>query len=286
MQDNIFTSREFEKEVELAVKRAVEEDFGEAGDTTSKSVIGYGVSIRSEILAKSPGVIAGLPVAEKVFSYLDKNTIFLPLVNEGDFVSSGTRIAEVSGDALAILGGERVALNFLQHLSGIATETRMFKEKIDKYGVELLDTRKTMPGLRLLEKYATSVGGAVNHRFGLFDQILIKDNHIRIAGDIARAVKKAREAYPDLKVEVEAETLDEVKAALDAGADIILLDNMDIEHLKESVAIIGDKAIKEASGGITLANIAEVAATGVDRISTSAITQAAKPLDISMEIIN
>ncbi|MCL6471296.1 MAG: carboxylating nicotinate-nucleotide diphosphorylase [Firmicutes bacterium] len=282
----MFTSREFEKEVELAVKRAVEEDFGEAGDTTSKSVIGYGVSIRSEILAKSPGVIAGLPVAEKVFSYLDKNTIFLPLVNEGDFVSSGTRIAEVSGDALAILGGERVALNFLQHLSGIATETRMFKEKIDKYGVELLDTRKTMPGLRLLEKYATSVGGAVNHRFGLFDQILIKDNHIRIAGDIARAVKKAREAYPDLKVEVEAETLDEVKAALDAGADIILLDNMDIEHLKESVAIIGDKAIKEASGGITLANIAEVAATGVDRISTSAITQAAKPLDISMEIIN
>jgi len=277
----------FEKEVERAIKQAIEEDFGESGDVTSKAVIGSGVSIKAEMIAKSPGVIAGLFVAEKIFKYLNPKTSFAGLVNDGDFVGAGTRIAEVSGDALAILAGERTALNFLQHLSGIATEASKYVKEINNPNVELLDTRKTTPGLRYLEKYAARTGGAANHRTGLFDQILIKDNHVKIArGDIDKAVKRARESYPDLKVEVEAETLREVEAALEAGADIILLDNMDLALLKESVKMIGNKAIKEASGGINLSNIAQVAKTGVDRISVGAITQAAQPLDISLEVVD
>lgn len=276
-----------EQEVERVIQQAVEEDFGKSGDVTSKAVIGSGVSTKAEMIAKSPGVIAGLFVAEKTFKYLNPKTSFVGLVSDGDFVEAGTRIAEVSGDALAILGGERTALNFLQHLSGIATEASKYVKEVDNPNVELLDTRKTTPGLRYLEKYAARIGGAVNHRIGLFDQILIKDNHVKIArGDIGKAVRRARESYPDLKVEVEAETLHEVEAALEAGADIILLDNMDLALLRESVRIIGDRAIKEASGGVNLSNIAQIAKTGVDRISVGAITQAAKPLDISLEVID
>lgn len=284
MQASIYLNKDFDEDIDSVIERAIEEDLGEIGDVTSKAVISSGVNIKAEILAKSPGIIAGLKVAEKAFKHLNPDIAFTPLIEDGGYVDAGTRVALVSGDALAILGAERTALNFLQHLSGITTETARYKKAIEGYGVELLDTRKTTPGLRLLEKYAASVGGAVNHRLGLYDQILIKDNHIKIAGDIGKSVKQARETYPNLKVEVEAETLAEVKAALEAGADIILLDNMDTKVLKEAVAMIGDKVIKEASGGITLANIAEVAATGVDRISTGAITQAAKPLDISLEI--
>jgi nicotinate-nucleotide pyrophosphorylase (carboxylating) len=184
-----------------------------------------------------------------------------------------------------VLAGERTALNFLQHLSGIATEVAKYVKVLEETGVELLDTRKTTPGLRYLEKYAVRTGGARNHRFGLYDQILIKDNHIGVTRDIREAVRKARDAYPSLIVEVEAETLDEVRAAVDARADIILLDNMDKMRLREAVGLIGDRALKEASGGITLANIADVAATGVDRISVGAITQASKPLDISLEVV-
>lgn len=282
MPDNML----FDREIEIAIKRAIDEDFGESGDATSKAIIDSGVEITAEILAKSSGVIAGLSIAESTFKVLDRSVKFVSLVTDGDFVNAGTRIAEVSGNARAILGGERTALNFLQHLSGIATEVSKYVRELEGSGVELLDTRKTTPGLRYLEKYAARVGGAVNHRFGLYDQVLIKDNHIKIAGDIGEVVRRAREMYPDLLVEVEAETLDEVRAAIDAGADIILLDNMDVGLLKESVDIIGERSIKEASGGITLANIADVAATGVDRISVGAITQAAKPLDISLEIID
>lgn len=275
-----------DKEIEQAIRIAIEEDFGKLGDVTSKAVIGSGVIMDAELLAKSPGIIAGLNCAERTFKYLGQETTFTPLVNEGDFVDAGTRIAEVSGDALTILGAERTALNFMQHLSGIATEAHRYKKEIEGYKAELLDTRKTTPGLRYLEKYAARTGGAVNHRYGLFDQFLIKDNHIKAAGGIRQAVLKARNYNQDLKVEVETETIDEVKEAIEAGADIILLDNMDTAMLKESVALIGDKALTEASGGITLATIAEVAATGVDRISVGAITQAAKPLDISLEVID
>lgn len=275
-----------EREINRAIRRSIDEDLDGAGDVTSIAVIRDGVDVRAEILAKSPGVIAGLIVAERTFKFLNPSVVFVPLVSDGDFVDAGMRIAEVHGDARALLGGERTALNFLQHLSGIATEASKYVKEIEGTGVEVLDTRKTTPGLRYLEKYAARVGGAVNHRFGLYDQILIKDNHIGIAGDIGEAVSRARSAYPDLTVEVEAETVDEVKEAVGAGADIILLDNMNTELLKESVGIIGDKAIKEASGGITLATIASVAATGVDRISVGAITQSAKPLDISLEILD
>ena len=273
------------QEVIKEIKWAIEEDFGTAGDVTSNAVVGPGVEISAEILVKSAGVIAGLAVARQTFTYLNSDVVFTPLAEDGDRVEAGRRIATVSGDALALLGGERTALNFLQHLSGIATSVARYKEELEGFSVELLDTRKTTPGLRYLEKYAAKVGGAVNHRLGLFDQVLIKDNHIKIAGDIKEAVRRARASYPALKVEVEAETIAEVKAALEAGADIILLDNMDIDLLKESVETIRGRAVTEASGGITLTNIAAVAATGVDRISVGAMTQAAKPLDISMEII-
>ncbi len=273
-----------DKEIEQAIRIAIEEDFGTSGDVTSKAVIGSGVTMYAQMLAKSPGVIAGLAVAEQTFKYLDQNITFTPLVSDGDFVEAGTRIAEVSGDALAVLGAERTALNFVQHLSGIATQTRTYKNEIEGFRAELLDTRKTTPGLRYLEKYAARIGGAVNHRSGLFDQFLIKDNHIKAAGGIKQAVLRARSYNQDLKVEVEAETLDEVNDALEAGADIILLDNMDIGLLGKSVALIGDKALTEASGGVNLATIAAIAATGVDRISVGAITQAAKPLDISLDV--
>lgn len=285
MQPNMAFIDDLNREIDRLISQAIEEDFGSDGDVTSNAVIDPAVNITVELLVKSPGVIAGLSVAEKTFKHLDKNIIFAALAADGDRIETGTRIAEVSGSAISILGAERTALNFLQHLSGIATEAAKYAEEIAQYKVELLDTRKTTPGLRYLEKYAAAVGGAVNHRIGLFDQILIKDNHIRIAGDIAEAVRRARSRYPDLKVEVEAETLDEVAAALEAGADIILLDNMGADLLKESVKLVAGRAITEASGGIKLANIAEVASTGVDRISVGAITQAAKPLDISLEVI-
>jgi len=274
-----------EREIEIVVARALGEDLGEAGDVTSKATIGPGLKVRAEILVKSPGVIAGLAVAERTFAYLDDALEFKAFFDDGAQVEAGTRIAEVSGDALAVLAGERTALNFLQHLSGIATEVAKYVKALEGTGVDLLDTRKTTPGLRYLEKYAARTGGARNHRFGLYDQILIKDNHIGVTRDIEAAVRKARDAYPNLVVEVEAETLDEARAAVEARADIILLDNMDTTLLREAVGLIGDRALKEASGGITLANIADVAATGVDRISVGALTQAAKPLDISLEVV-
>lgn len=275
------------KEIERMIGFAIDEDFGEEGDVTSQSVIDEGAKIKAELIVKSPGVIAGLAVAEKTFHHLDPGVDFKALVKDGDFVETGTRVAEVKGGARAILGAERTALNFLQHLSGIATETARYKAEISGYKAELLETRKTTPGLRFVEKYAAGVGGAKNHRLGLFDQILIKDNHIRIAGgDIQGAVKRAREKYPHLKVEVEAETIEEVEAAIQAKADIVLLDNMDVALLRQSVELIAGHAVTEASGGIKLSNIAAVAATGVDRISVGAITQAAKPLDISLEILD
>jgi nicotinate-nucleotide pyrophosphorylase (carboxylating) len=282
--NRVFTDR-LDREVHQLVSWALEEDLGDAGDVTSKSTIDVGMNMTAELIAKSPGMIAGMHVARLAFSYIESAVDFKQLVDDGDEVDAGTRIATVSGNARALLASERTALNFLQHLSGIATETVKYLRAIGDNKVELLDTRKTTPGLRYLEKYAVSIGGAVNHRFGLYDQILIKDNHIKAAGGIAAAIRKARAFYPNLKVEVEVETMDEVQAALEAKADIILLDNMKPGMLKKAVARINGEAITEASGGITFSNIATVAAAGVDRISTGAITQAAKPLDISMKVI-
>jgi nicotinate-nucleotide pyrophosphorylase (carboxylating) len=224
-------------------------------------------------------------VAKLAFAYIDPKTGFTQLVNDGDEVEPGMHIATVTGNARAVLAAERTALNFLQHLSGVATETAKYVKALEEFDTELLDTRKTTPGLRYLEKYATMIGGAKNHRFGLYDQVLIKDNHIKAAGGIVTAVRKARSFYPNLKVEVEVETMEQLEEALLAQPDIIMLDNMKPAALKKAVSMIGEGILTEASGGVTLSNLATVAATGVNFVSTSVITQAAKPLDISMEAL-
>lgn len=271
--------------MDRVIDLALEEDIG-PGDITTLSLVPENLWARGHFVAKEEGVIAGLPVAARVFSRLDPETRFFPKVPEGAVVSQGSVIAVVEGRAQVLLTGERVALNFLRHLSGIATCTRRLVAAAEGYGVTIVDTRKTTPGLRVLEKYAVRVGGGKNHRFGLFDGILIKDNHIKVAGGIAKAVAKVRECAPHtLKVEVEAESLAEVEEALTAGADVIMLDNMSVETMRAAVRLINGRALTEASGGITEENIREVAATGVDLISVGALTHSVRALDISLEIV-
>ncbi|MFA4015501.1 MAG: hypothetical protein RUDDFDWM_000584 [Candidatus Fervidibacterota bacterium] len=271
--------------VQSIIETALREDIGDSDITTNAVVdeclIGTGL-----ILAKEAGVIAGLPVAKWVFETLDQNIDFEMLVRDGDRVNANTQVARIRGKLRAILMGERVALNFLQHLSGIATLTAKFVELASPYGVIIKDTRKTTPCIRLLEKYAVRVGGGSNHRFGLYESILIKDNHIRSVGSITEAIKRARKMFPDEKIEVEAHTIDDVREALRAGADIIMLDNMDVETIREAVKLIGDKALIEASGNITLENIQQVASCGVHMISVGEITHSAKALDMSLEVVS
>ena len=263
---------------------AFEEDIG-IGDITTEATVpptqeGIGI-----LLAKSDGIVAGLPVAERVFAKLDETLLFHALVTDGDAVQAGTPIAEVQGSAKTILIGERTALNFLQRLSGIATLTAQFVAAVAGYDTKIVDTRKTAAGWRAVQKYAVHVGGAQNHRFGLYDGVLIKDNHIVAAGGIGNAVRRARQAVPHTaKVEVEVETLDQVDEALKAGADILLLDNMSPGIMKSVVHEVGDLAVTEASGGITLDKVKTVAATGVDLISVGALTHSAMPMDISLTL--
>jgi nicotinate-nucleotide pyrophosphorylase (carboxylating) len=285
MRVNQAFSQNMNREMNRIVSWTLEEDLGDMGDVTSKSTIDISVGMNAEFIVKSSGMIAGMHVAKLAFAYIDPKTSFMQLVSDGDEVEPGMRIATVSGNARAVLAAERTALNFLQHLSGVATETAKYVKALTDFDTELLDTRKTTPGLRHLEKYATMIGGAKNHRFGLYDQVLIKDNHIKAAGGIVAAVRKARSFYPNLKVEVEVETMEQLEEALLAQPDIIMLDNMKPVLLKKAVSMIGEGILTEASGGVTLSNLATVAATGVNFISTSAITQAAKPLDISMEVL-
>jgi nicotinate-nucleotide pyrophosphorylase (carboxylating) len=285
MRVNQAFSQNLNREMNRIVSWTLEEDLGDAGDVTSKSTIDISVGMNAEFIVKSPGIIAGMHVAKLAFAYIDPKTSFTQLVSDGDEVEPGVRIATVSGNARAVLAAERTALNFLQHLSGVATETAKYVKALKDFDTELLDTRKTTPGLRHLEKYATLIGGAKNHRFGLYDQVLIKDNHIKAAGGIAVAVRKARSFYPNLKVEVEVETMEQLEEALLAQPDIIMLDNMKPAALKKAVSMIGGGILTEASGGVTLSNLETIAATGVNFISTGAITQAAKPLDISMEAL-
>lgn len=267
------------------IKRALEEDLGYQDITTASLVLPDQHS-RGLFTAKATGVIAGLDVCEAVFKHLNTAITFQKDVKEGSQVRPGDAIARVEGPTLDLLGGERVALNFLQRLSGIATRTRHLSELIESYKASLLDTRKTTPGLRILEKYAVRVGGGRNHRFGLYDGVMIKDNHIKAAGGINRAVELIRERIPHtIKIEVEAETLAQVKEALEAGADIILLDNMNVDTLKAAVQMIDGRALTEASGGINEDTIAQVAATGVDFISVGALTHSIKSLDISFNLI-
>lgn len=268
------------------IKRALEEDVG-YGDITTLSLVPADRMARGLFYAKTPGIVAGIQISQKVFKYLDSEIEFEILKNDGDKIIPGDVIAVVQGRARTLLTGERVALNFLQRLSGIASKTWQMVNMIKYSQAELLDTRKTTPGLRVLEKYAVGVGGARNHRFGLFDGVMIKDNHIKTVGSIREAVATARQKVPHtVKIEVEVENMEQLQEALEAKADIIMLDNMDIYEMIEAVKIIAGRALVEASGGINEGNLAEVARTGVDFISMGALTHAVSSLDISFDIID
>jgi nicotinate-nucleotide pyrophosphorylase (carboxylating) len=266
------------------VERALKEDLG-SGDLTTRLIFPKAVKAEAVIRTKQEAILAGLPVAEAVFKKVDPKLKFKSLMQDGDRVRSGTEIARIVGDGRSLLKGERVALNFLQRLSGIATLTAQFVETVRGTKATILDTRKTTPGLRALEKYAVRMGGGQNHRMNLSDGILIKDNHIALAGSLKRAVQEAhRKAPRGLKVEVEATNLKEVKDALSVKADIILLDNMTIPQLKEAVSIINGRALTEVSGGVQLNTVLEIAAAGVDFVSIGALTHSAPAVDLSMDI--
>lgn len=278
-----------EEQIAEIVKIALVEDIG-YGDITTISVIGDEfIEAKAEFLAKDDGVIAGIDVVWIVFKNVDPSLNFVPIVSDGDFVKKGNIIGVVSGDARSILTSERVALNFLQRMSGIATLTRKFVDAVKGTKAKITDTRKTAPGLRLIDKLAVEIGGGVNHRFGLYDMILIKDNHIAIAGGVEKAIEKClkyvKEKNIDLKIEVEAQSLEDVEKILKFDeVDRILLDNFSIEDLKTAVDLIGGKFEVEASGGITLENVRQVAETGVDYISIGMLTHSPRALDISLEI--
>ena len=266
------------------IELAFEEDIG-IGDITTEATVPPTQKGIGTLLAKSNGIVAGLPVAARVFEKLDATLTFRRLVKEGDAVVSGTPIAAVQGSAKAILMGERTALNFLQRLSGIATLTAQFVAAVADDDTQIVDTRKTAAGWRAVQKYAVRVGGAQNHRFGLYDGVLIKDNHIVAAGGIGNAVQRARQTVPHTaKIEVEVETLKQVDEALKAGADILLLDNMPPDIMQRVVQAVSHQAVTEASGGITLDTVKTVAATGVDFISVGALTHSAMPMDISLNL--
>lgn len=273
-----------------AVTEAIEEDLGR-GDITSRAVIRGGIKAVGTFRAKQDIILAGLEVADSVFSSFDPYIQIESSVGDGEEIKSGKMFARANGDAQLLLAGERTALNFLQHLSGIATFTKKFVDAIKGTEAKIIDTRKTTPGLRLLEKYAVTVGGGYNHRFGLDDGVLIKDNHIAIAGGIAEAVRRAREAAGHLhKIEIEVASIEQVKEALAAKADILLLDNMPPEMVKQAVDIVHKsektdrRTLLEASGGINLSNVRAYAETGVDLISIGALTQSAPAVDISFKI--
>ena len=266
------------------IGRALKEDIGH-GDITTESLIPEGMQASGVFVAKSAGILAGINVSRAVFRYLEPGITFETFKTDGDTLAAGDVIARVTGKAATLLTGERVALNFIQRLSGIASKTRRMAELIKYLPTELVDTRKTTPGLRVLEKYAVAVGGARNHRFGLYDGVMIKDNHIKAVGSITAAVSATRKNVPHtIKIEVEVENLEQLEEALQAKADIILLDNMDIEQMEKAVEITAGRALLEASGGINEETLVEVARTGVDFISSGALTHSAVSLDISFDL--
>ena len=260
------------------------EDVG-SGDITTENIIPQQAKTVGLIQAKQRGIVAGINVAGLVFTTLAPDIEFTPMVEDGDEVEPHTVLAKIEGDAHVILTGERLALNLLQHMSGIATLTSSYARLAEGTKAHVVDTRKTLPGLRMLEKYAIRVGGGRNHRMGLYDAVMIKDNHIKVAGGIKEAVQMTRnEISHTVKIEVETETLDQVKEALEAGADIIMLDNMTIENIEEAVRLIDGRAIVEASGGVTKERLPAIAKAGVDIISVGALTNSAPILDISLDI--
>jgi nicotinate-nucleotide pyrophosphorylase (carboxylating) len=261
---------------------ALAEDVGE-GDVTTEAVVDADATGSALILLKEPGVVCGLGIVEAVFRALDEEIEVEALVDEGSLVESMTAVARLSGPLRAILTGERTALNFLGRLCGIATLTRRYVDAVEGTGVAILDTRKTTPGLRALEKHAVGVGGGRNHRFGLDDGVLIKDNHLRATRSMREAVESAR-AATHLPIEVECDTIEQVSEALDAGADAILLDNMTPDGMVAAAVLVRGRARLEASGGITLENVRAIAETGVDEISIGALTHSARSLDVSLEL--
>jgi len=277
------------KTVDRLVRDALAEDIG-TGDMTTESIVPENINAEARIQAKEPGVVAGIPVAVAVFETLSTAVRSRVIIEDGGRVRRGASIMELTGPARPILSGERVALNFLQRLSGIATLTARFVEAAAGTGVRVLDTRKTTPGLRILEKYAVTMGGGHNHRAGLYDMALIKDNHIKVAGNIGAAVKALRSSFPGSPVEVETATLDQVDQALTAGADRIMLDNMDPDQVRQAIDLIRHRSMREnrprveVSGNVTLENIGFLAMDGVDDISLGSITHSAAALDISLQV--
>ncbi|MED4755424.1 carboxylating nicotinate-nucleotide diphosphorylase [Brevibacillus choshinensis] len=272
------------RELQRKIEEWLHEDLG-YGDITTMSTIPESEQGVGILYAKEAGIVAGLQIAQQVFETVDPDLNFTAKVEEGARVEYGQQIAEVSGSVRSILSGERLALNLMQRLSAIATKTSEYAQAVAGTKARVVDTRKTTPGMRFLEKYAVRVGGGHNHRFALYDAVMIKDNHIKGAGGIAQAVAAARAAIPHtMTVEVEAETLGQVQEALNAGADIIMLDNMSNEKMVEAVQLIAGRALVEASGGVNLETIGSIAKTGVDIISVGALTHSVKAFDISLDL--
>jgi nicotinate-nucleotide pyrophosphorylase (carboxylating) len=270
--------------VERAVSVALAEDLGEAGDITSNAIVPAEATGEAAIVAREAGVVAGLDLVEAAFKALDPGARLTRIVTDGERVAAGGRIATVAGKTRALLSAERTALNFLGRLSGIATLTASFVEAVSGTGAKIACTRKTTPGLRALEKYAVRAGGGVNHRFGLYDAVLVKDNHIAAAGGIAKALTQiASRSGHSVKIEVEVDTLDQLAEALKFRIDAVLLDNMDAATLREAVKLVAGRVATEASGGVTLEKVREIASTGVDLISIGALTHSPRNLDSSLE---
>lgn len=281
-----------EENYSFLVKAALQEDLLEIGDTTSLATIPAELEAKAVLITREDCYCAGLPVAEASFLEVDSSLKFTALVKDGDFCPAGTELASITGKAQSLLTAERTALNFIQRLTGIATTSNRYVQATGETGTKILDTRKTTPGYRILEKYAVNMGGAVNHRIGLYDRIMIKDNHRELAslegeGGIIRSVEACRQKFPTLEVEVEADRLDEVAEALKSGAEYILLDNMSNEEISQAVSMrneVSSKALLEISGGVTLERIPELSKLGADFISVGALTHSVKSTDISLDI--
>lgn len=274
------------KDIDSIIETALREDMPQ-GDITSESIIPLNSISRAIILAKEEGILAGIYVVERVFKTIDTSVLFERYFKDGQRIKKGDKIAALKGPSISILKGERTALNFIQRLSGIATATQKYVKAVQGTRTKVLDTRKTTPGLRILEKYAVKMGGGTNHRLNLSEMVLIKDNHLKIVGSISEAVKSARRRIkPGIKIEVETSNLDEVKEAFQGGADMIMLDNMSLRKMKEVVQWVRGRVILEVSGNINLYRAKQIAALGVDFISVGSLTHSNKSLDISMEFLN
>ena len=274
-----------DSELKKIIKLAIKEDLGNLGDITSNTVLTKRDKATFHFVSREKGILCGINIAKIVYKLLDKKIKFTSFKNEGDVIKTNDVLAKVEGPAISLLTGERTALNFLTHLSGIATSTSMLVKLISKTNTKILCTRKTTPGLRNIEKYAVKIGGGINHRIGLYDAILIKDNHIAIAGSISNALNKVKKLKNKIKIEIEVDNLKQFKEALKFNPDVIMLDNFKINDLKKAVKIAKNKVILEASGKIDHSNVAKIAESGVDFISSGWITHSSKSLDIGLDLI-